>query len=128
MDKIRIDKFLWNVRLYKKRSDAAEACSKGHVLLNGQPVKPSKEVKAGDTIEVKHHNIFRKYKILQILQKRVGAKLVADYIEEITSEEDLLQLKLYLEYQRTAVPKREEKGRPTKKDRRQWDKYFGKYD
>ncbi len=125
MEKVRIDKFLWAVRLYKTRSQAAEACNKGQVLLNGNPAKPSKEVKTGDEIAVKHKVIHRRYKILQLLDKRVGAKLVPEYIEETTPEDDLMKLKLYQEYQRTAVPKRTEKGRPTKKQRRQLDKYLG---
>ncbi len=126
MDKVRIDKFLWAVRLFKTRSQAAEACSKGHVLLNDQPAKPSKDVKIGDTIAVKNKVIFRKYKVLQLLDKRVGAKLVENYIQEITSQDDLMKLKLYQEYQRTAVPRRTEKGRPTKKQRRQLDRFLGK--
>ncbi len=125
MEKVRIDKFLWAVRLFKTRSQAAEACSKGQVLINGNTAKPSKEVKTGDEISVKVKVIYRTYKILQLLDKRVGAKLVDGYIQETTSEDDLMKLKLYQEYQRTAVPKRTEKGRPTKKQRRQLDRYLG---
>ena len=126
MDKVRIDKFLWAVRLYKTRSAAASECSKGHVQINGQVAKPSREVKAGDVISIKYKVIMRSYKVKEVLDRRVGAKLVDQYIEEITPQDELMKLKLYLEYQRTAVPRREEKGRPTKKDRRQWDRYFGK--
>ena len=125
MDKVRLDKFLWSVRLFKKRSDAADACQKGHVLVNGNPAKPSKEVKVGDEISVKYKVIYRTYKVKQLLDRRVGAQLVENYIEEITPEEELFKLKVYQEYQKTAVPRRDKKGRPTKKDRRQWDKYFG---
>ncbi len=125
MEKVRIDKFLWSVRLFKTRSLAAEACNKGQILINGNTAKPSKEVKIGDTIAVKNKVVFRKYKVLQLLDKRVGAKLVENYIEEITPEDDLMKLKLYQEYQRTAVPRRTEKGRPTKKQRRQLDKFLG---
>lgn len=126
MDKVRIDKFLWSVRLFKTRSQAAEACSKGHVLINGHPAKPSKDVKTGDIISVKNKVIFRQYKILQLLDKRVGAKLVENYIQEVTPEDELMKLKLYQEYQRTAVPRRTDKGRPTKKQRRQLDRFLGK--
>ncbi len=125
MEKVRIDKFLWSVRLFKTRSLAAEACNKGQILINENTAKPSKEVKIGDTIAVKNKVVFRKYKVLQLLDKRVGAKLVENYIEEITPEDDLMKLKLYQEYQRTAVPRRTEKGRPTKKQRRQLDKFLG---
>ena len=126
MEKVRIDKFLWAVRLFKTRSAAAAECSKGHVHLNGQPAKPSREVKIGDVVSVKYKVIMRSYKVKELLDRRVGAKLVDQYIEEVTPQDDLLKLKLYLEYQRTAVPRRQEIGRPTKKDRRQWDRYFGK--
>ncbi len=127
MEKVRIDKFLWSVRLFKTRSTAAEACSKGHVEINSHTAKASKEVKAGDTISVKFKVIKRTYRIKELIDRRVGAKLVENYIEEITPEDELLKLKVYQEYQRTAVPRRTEKGRPTKRDRRQWDRYFGKY-
>ncbi len=126
MEKVRIDKFLWAVRLYKTRSLAASECSKGHVTINGQKAKASREVKQGDVIAIKYKVIMRSYKVKELLDRRIGAKLVDQYIEEITPQEDLMKLKLYVEYQRTSVPKRQEKGRPTKKDRRQWDRYFGK--
>jgi ribosome-associated heat shock protein Hsp15 len=126
MDKVRIDKFLWAVRLYKTRSQAASECSKGRVQINSQIAKPSREVKIGDVIQIKYKVITRSYKVKNLLDRRVGAKLVDNYIEEITPQDELLKLKLYQEYQRTSVPRRTEKGRPTKRDRRQWDKYFGK--
>ena len=126
MDKVRVDKFLWAVRLFKTRSAAAAECSKGHIQINGQTVKPSREIKIGDVIGVKYKVIMRSYKVKELLDRRVGAKLVDQYIEEITPQEELMKLKVYLEYQRTALPRREEKGRPTKRERRQWDRYFGK--
>lgn len=126
MEKVRIDKFLWATRLFKTRSIASSQCSKGHIKINNQIVKPSKEVKAGDIISVKSNIITRSYRIKKILDKRVGAKNVEQFIEEITSQEELLKLKLYKEYQRIAVPKRDKKGRPTKQERRQWDNFFGK--
>ncbi len=126
MEKVRLDKFLWSVRLYKTRSQAAEACKKGRVLVNGQVAKASKEVREGDKISVKYQIIYRVYRIKQLLDRRVGAKLVDEFIEEITPESDLMKLKVYQEYNKISGPHRVEKGRPTKKERRQWEKYFGR--
>ncbi len=122
--KVRIDKFLWAVRLFKKRPDALSACSKGAILVNGQSAKPSKTIVVGDRISVKNPAIYRVYKVIDLLEKRVGAKLVEKYIKEITSEQDLLKLKLHQEIQKNA-PQRDKPGRPTKKDRRDLDDFFG---
>ena len=124
MEKVRIDKFLWAVRLFKKRPDAAAACSKGSIKVNDMPVKPSRAISVGDQISVKSDVIFRVYKVIALLEKRVGAKLVDTYITEITPEESLFKLKMYQDFQKTA-PRREKPGRPTKKDRRELDDFFG---
>ncbi len=124
-EKVRIDKFLWAVRLFKKRPIAANACKKGSVLVNGNKCKPSKKISIRDHISVKDNVIFRKYKVIDLLEKRVGAKLVENYITEITSEDDLFKLKMFYEFQKTG-PKRYKPGRPTKKDRRDLDDFLGK--
>lgn len=123
-EKVRLDKFLWAVRLFKKRPDAAVACTKGAVLVNNMSAKPSRAITVGDQISVKSDVIFRVYKIVALLEKRVGAKLVDTYITEITPEESLFKLKMHQEFQKTA-PRREKPGRPTKKDRRELDDFFG---
>ena len=124
MNSIRIDKFVWFVRLSKTRSDAAKACEKGWILLNDRRTKSGKDVKANDIISVKNKIIYRKYKVIQILKNRVGAKLVNDYIEEITPEDDLFKLKIANEFDKIGTPIRDKnkKGRPTKKERRELDK------
>jgi ribosome-associated heat shock protein Hsp15 len=124
LDKVRIDKFLWAVRLFKKRSDATAACGKGNILVNGIPAKASRKVSVGDEISVKNFVIYRIYKVKDLLEKRVGAKLVPDYIDEITPENELFKLKIYHESQKINI-KRDKPGRPTKKDRRDLDKFFG---
>ncbi len=121
-EKLRIDKFLWAVRIFKTRSQAAEACRKGHIYVNDVPVKPSKEIKVSDIIKVKHKVIYRQYRILELTDKRLGAKLVGNYIEEITPEEDLLKLKMYYEALRISKPTF--KGRPTKKARRDIERFL----
>lgn len=123
IEKVRLDKFLWAVRLFKKRPDAVAACTRGAILVNGQPAKQSRGIILGDEISVKNPVGYRVYKVEQLLEKRVGAKLVSDYITEITSEDDLFKLKVYYEYQSKQI-QRDKPGRPTKKDRRDLDKFF----
>lgn len=122
-EKVRLDKFLWAVRLFKKRPDASTACSKNAVLVNGMNAKPSRGISKGDEIHVKDHSIYRIYKVIDLLEKRVGAKLVENYITEITSEDDLFKLKMFFEFQKTGVHYNKG-GRPTKKDRRDLDEFF----
>ncbi|MFO7790513.1 MAG: S4 domain-containing protein [Bacteroidales bacterium] len=117
---VRIDKFLWSVRLYKTRSKATQACSKKHVLLNDQPAKPSSKVTEGDQIEIKRPPIIRSFYVKQILTSRVGAKLVDNYIDETTPESEFEKLKKARE---TSVIRPKGKGRPTKKERREIDKF-----
>ena len=120
MSDIRIDKFVWAVRLYKTRSVGAEAVKTGQVLLNDNPIKPAQVVVAGDILKVKRNPIWRKYKIKGLLKNRVGAKLVEQYIEDITDPEEIEKLemmKLMPGYDRQKGA-----GRPTKKDRRDIDK------
>ncbi len=122
---MRIDKYIWAVRLFKKRTDAATACTKGWILINNQSVKASKAVKIGDVISVKHQSIFREYKVLNLIKNRVGAKLVADNILEITPEEVLFKLKVQNEFSKISTPRRDARtGRPTKKERRDLDRHF----
>jgi len=118
----RIDKFLWAVRLYKTRNKAAEACKKKQVFIDDNILKPSRIVQTGDEIKIKHPPVFRIYQIKQILHNRVGAKLVSEYIEEITPKEyletlDIINKKVMLNRERGT-------GRPTKKDRRDLENYF----
>ena len=114
-DTERIDKFLWNIRLFKTRSLAKQACNKGRVLLNDQPVKPSRNVEAGDTISIKQAPIYKSYKILGVISNRIGAKLVLNYLEEITPDDDIAKLRVV---KSNAVYRKKGLGRPTKKERR----------
>ncbi|MDA3820431.1 MAG: S4 domain-containing protein [Candidatus Delongbacteria bacterium] len=115
----RIDKFLWCVRLFKTRSKATTACKKKHILVNDQDVKPSSKISTGDKIEIKRPPIIRSFYVIEILNSRVGAKLVEDYIKETTPEEEFKKLKKARE---TGIIRTKGKGRPTKKERRQLDK------
>ncbi len=119
--KIRLDKYLWAVRLSKTRSQATELISKGKALLNEAVIKPAREVKVGETITLLKHNARFQYKVLQLLDKRVGAPLVKDYIQDITSPEEIEKLKTYQDAQRNY---RQTDGKPTKKDRRELDRFM----
>ena len=119
--KIRLDKYLWAVRLSKTRSQATDLISKGKALLNDAVIKPAREVKVGETITLLKHNARFQYKVLQLLDKRVGAPLVKDYIQDITSPEEIEKLKAYQDAQRNY---RQTDGKPTKKDRRELDRFM----
>lgn len=116
----RIDKYLWAVRIYKTRSQAAEACKKGKVLIEEIPVKPSRIVKPGDVIFVKKLPVIYTYKVTALVEKRVSAKIVSDYCENLTPQAELDKLK---KDHITIVFKRDRgAGRPTKRERRMIDK------
>ncbi|MDD4639673.1 MAG: RNA-binding S4 domain-containing protein, partial [Bacteroidales bacterium] len=82
----RLDKYLWSVRIYKTRSDAAEACRTGRVVINGISAKASREVKPGEVIVVRKSNIFFSYKVLEPVDKRQPAKNIEQYILNVTPE------------------------------------------
>jgi ribosome-associated heat shock protein Hsp15 len=118
----RLDKYVWSVRLAKTRSQAADAISKGKVKLNGENVKPAKDVKVGDEINVIKHTATFSYKVLNILDKRVGAKLVPDYLLDITPEEEIEKLKVFQISQKSY--RAHGTGKPSKKDRRDLDDFL----
>lgn len=116
---VRIDKYLWAIRAFKTRSEATEACAGGKVKLAGANPKPSKAVKVGDVIEVRKGAVQYTFKVLELLDKRVGAALVPRYAENLTPESELAKLRAPVE---TFFLKRDRgTGRPTKKDRREMD-------
>lgn len=113
---LRIDKWLWAVRIFKTRSQAAEACKKGKVLIDDIQVKPSRVIKVGEIVYIKRPPVTYQYKVLGLLGKRQSAKIVLDYVEDITPEEE----KVKLDMQRfTGFELRDRGiGRPTKRERR----------
>ena len=118
---MRIDKFLWSVRFYKTRTIATEDIKKNRVSIGENPVKASKEVKAGDVIKIRKNQIEYKIKVLDIPKSRVGAKLVPLYVVDMTEKDQYDILKMRKEsqdyYRQKGI------GRPTKKDRRDMDDY-----
>lgn len=117
---LRIDKFLWSVRIYKTRSMASEACRKGRVEINDIPVKPSRVVTGDETINVKKPPVLHTYRIKDLPSSRLPAKLVDEYLEDLTPGEEKVKLDMK---QKTGLKyKYKGSGRPTKKDRRDIDK------
>ena len=121
MDKsVRIDKWLWCVRLYKTRTLSAEACSGGKVTIDDVNVKPSRAVKVGDIIKVHQPPLWRTVKVVDILENRVGAKVVPQYMEDLPPQEEYDKV----EFVRMMNMERRDRGtgRPTKKERREIDR------
>ena len=119
MAEVRIDKYLGAIRAFKTRTEAADACKGGKVKINGGDIKPSRDVKIGDTITVRKGAILFTYKVKEILDKRVGASLVENYADNLTPQEELDKMRAPVE---TFFLKRERgSGRPTKKERRELD-------
>lgn len=118
----RVDKWLWAVRVFKTRSLAADACKKGRVLMQDVAVKPSRELKVGDVLQVRRNPIIYTFKVVALTQNRVGAKLVPQFMENVTAPD---QLEL-LEVLKLDQSNRRAKGlgRPTKKERRDLDDFF----
>lgn len=119
---MRIDKYLWCIRVFKTRSIATEACKKGHVKISGNNLKPSKEIFGNEEIIVRKNQINFKIKVLDIPPNRVGPKLVDLYRKDITPKEEFEKTEL-LKYSKDYYRKKGT-GRPTKKDRRDIDDYY----
>ena len=123
---VRLDKYLWAIRVYKTRTDATDACKGGKVRVNGLDVKPSCEVKFGDVITARKGAVLYTFKVKELLSNRVGAALVPQYAENLTPQEELDKLRAPVE---TFFLKRDRgAGRPTKKDRRQMESLWDSLD
>ena len=119
---MRIDKYLWSIRFFKTRTIATDYCKKGHVKMNDQICKPSKEVYLNDLFLIRKNQIIYHIKVLGIPESRVGAKLLNLYMKDLTPEDELKKNKL-LKYSKDFYRKKGT-GRPTKKDRRDIDDYY----
>lgn len=114
---VRVDKWLWAMRVFKTRTISTDACKKGRVSIGGVAVKPSRTIKAGDIIEVKKPPITYSFRVIGVTENRLGAKLVPEYLENITpqSQYDLLEMTRISGF----VDRRKGLGRPTKRDGRE---------
>lgn len=116
MDGVRIDKYLWAIRVFKTRSDATEACNGNKVKIAGVSAKASKSVRPGDVLEVRKGAALFSYRVLQLAGSRMGARLVPEYAEDLTPESERAKL---IAPKETVVLQRDRgAGRPTKRDRR----------
>lgn len=129
----RVDKWLWAARIYKTRTIAADACKKGQVSMKGSNLKASRMIKVGDVIDVRKPPITYSFRVLQPIERRVGAKLIPDVLENVTAPEqyELLEMSRISGF----IDRARGTGRPTKKDRRSLDdfhsnvpEFFGDFD
>jgi ribosome-associated heat shock protein Hsp15 len=122
MPEARIDKWMWAARIFKTRTIAAEACKKGRISINGSQVKPARMVKPGDVVQVRKPPVTYSFKVLQAIEKRVGAKLVPEIMENVTTPDqyELLEMSKISGF----VDRARGTGRPTKKERRDLDEFF----
>lgn len=120
-EEARIDKWLWAARIFKTRTIAAAACKKGQVTLRGTQLKPSRTIKIGDIIDVRKPPITYSFKVLQAIERRVGAKLIPEVLENVTRPDqyELLEISRISGF----IDRARGTGRPTKKDRRALDEF-----
>ncbi len=118
---VRIDKWMWATRIFKSRTIAVEACKKGRIMINNVTVKPSRMIKVGDVLQVRKPPVTYSFKVLALTEKRMGAKLVPEYLENVTTPDqyEILELDRINGFLNRAKGT----GRPTKKDRRNLDTF-----
>ena len=123
MEEVRIDKWMWATRIFKTRTIAAEACKKSRVMIGGVSVKPSRMIKAGEVIQVRKPPVTFSFKVLALTERRMGAKLVPEYMENVTTPDqyEILEMNKISGF----VDRARGLGRPTKKDRRELEQFTG---
>ncbi len=121
MNEVRIDKWMWATRIFKTRTVAADACKKGRVMIKGVNVKPSHMIKVGETIQVRKPPITFSFKVLALAENRMGAKLVPDFMENVTTPDqyEILEMNKISGF----VNRARGLGRPTKKERRDLEQF-----
>lgn len=126
MNEVRIDKWMWAVRIFKTRTVALDACKKGRVLIDNVSVKPSRMIRVGDVVQVRKPPVTFSFKVLGLSDKRMGAKLVPQFMENVTPPEqyEILELNKISGF----VDRQRGTGRPTKKERRDLDQFADMFD
>lgn len=119
MDSVRIDKYLWAIRVFKTRTESADACNGNKVKIGGVNAKASKSVKIGDVLEIRKGAVLLTYKILQLTENRMGASLVPDFAMDLTPESE--KAKMHAPRETVMISRDRGTGRPTKKERRTLD-------
>lgn len=119
---MRIDKWLWSVRLYKSRTLATEACKQGRVKSGNQVLKPASQIHSGQTLQIRKQGLMFEYRVVELLEKRVGAALAEKAYVNLTTQETLDKWKGINSFASSFYIQRPKgSGRPTKKERRQVD-------
>lgn len=123
MNEVRIDKWMWATRIFKTRSIAADACKKNRIAINGVTIKPSRMIKVGEVIQVRKPPVTYSFKVLALTERRMGAKLVPEYLENVTTPDqyELMEMNKISGF----VNRAKGLGRPTKKDRRELENFAG---
>lgn len=118
---MRVDKYLWCIRAFKTRSLATNHCREGKVFIGEKAIKPAHEIRSGETVRVRKGAVYFEWQVLDFPKSRVSAALVSDYARDITPESQRQKLEEIRAAQRDLM---RPVGRPTKRDRRDWEKYF----
>lgn len=126
MEEVRVDKWLWAVRVFKTRSIASDACKKGRVMIGGVALKPSRNIRVGDVVQVRKAPITFSFKVLALADKRMGAKMVPDFMENVTPPDqyEIMELNKISGF----VDRQRGTGRPTKKERRDLEQFTDSFD
>ncbi len=127
LDKVRVDKWLWSVRIFKSRTIATDACKGGKVKIDGVPLKPSHTISGGEILQVKKEGFNMEFKVLKLIQKRVGAPIAATCYKDLTPEEELNKFQDWFVGKGRTEIREKGAGRPTKRDRRRIERYKGKW-
>lgn len=125
LQKVRVDKWLWSVRIFKSRTMATDACKSGKVKVNGTNVKPSYLLQREELVDVKKNGFDLQFKVIDLLQKRVGAPIAQKCYEDLTPQEELDKYKDWFVGKGASEKREKGAGRPTKRERREIDGYKG---
>ena len=123
MEKVRIDKWLWSVRIFKSRTLATDACKSGKVKIDGVAMKPSYQLQCGEVVEVRKNGFNFEFKVLDLIQKRVGAPIAQKCYEDLTPEEELNKYNDWYVGKKGTEKREKGAGRPTKKERREIERF-----
>ena len=127
LEKVRIDKWLWSVRIFKSRTLATDACKAGKVKISGTPVKPSYLVQREEVVEVRKNGFDLVFRVKDLIQKRVGAPIAVACYEDLTPAEELHKFRDWFIGKASAEMRGRGTGRPTKKERREIDQFKGDF-
>jgi ribosome-associated heat shock protein Hsp15 len=123
LEKIRVDKWLWSVRIFKSRTQATTACKSGKVKVDGEVVKASTLIEVGQKLDVRKNGFHLEYKVLELIQKRVGAPIAQKCYEDLTPAEELNKFQDWFVGKGAAERRTRGAGRPTKRERREIERF-----